>query len=57
MGRDWVKSIFLDSNVDPGSTKDVDPGTCLTWQNHVDHVCYQGISTRDDPRRTGEISC
>ncbi len=25
--------------------------------NHVDHVCYQGISTRDDPRRTGEISC
>ncbi len=33
-GRDWVKSIFLDSNVDPGSTKDVDPGTCLTWQNH-----------------------
>ncbi len=33
-GRDWVKSIFLDCNVDPGSTKDVDPGTCLTWQNH-----------------------
>ncbi len=31
-GRDWVKSIFLNSNVDPGSTKDVDPGTCLTWQ-------------------------
>ncbi len=29
-GRDWVKSIYLDSNVDPGSTKDVDPGTCLT---------------------------
>ncbi len=28
-GRDWVMSIFLDSNVDPGSTKDVDPGTCL----------------------------
>ncbi len=26
-GRDWVKFIFLDSNVDPGSTKD--PGTCL----------------------------
>ncbi len=21
-GRDWVKSIYLDSNVDPGSTKD-----------------------------------
>ncbi len=35
-GRDWVKSIFLDSNVDPGSTKDVDPGTCLTWQNQGD---------------------
>ncbi len=33
-GRDWVKSIFLDRNVDPGSTKDVDPGTCLSWQNH-----------------------
>uniref|UniRef100_A0A671K347 Protein sidekick-2-like n=1 Tax=Sinocyclocheilus anshuiensis TaxID=1608454 RepID=A0A671K347_9TELE len=30
-GRDWVKSIFLDINVDPGSSKDVDPGTCLTW--------------------------
>ncbi len=28
-GRDWVKSIFLDSNADPGSTKDVDLGTCL----------------------------
>ncbi len=28
-GRDWVKSIFMDSNVDPGSTKDVDPRTCL----------------------------
>ena len=37
-GRDWVKSIFLDNNVDPGSSKDVDPGTCLTWQNHGDHV-------------------
>ncbi len=36
-GRDWVKSIFLDSNVDPGSTNYVDPGTCLTWQNHGDH--------------------
>ncbi len=35
-GRDWVKSIFLDSNVDPGSTNYVDPGTCLTWQNHGD---------------------
>ncbi len=27
-------SIFLDRNIDPGSTKGVDPGTCLTWQNH-----------------------
>ncbi len=35
-GRDWVKSIFLDSNVDPGSTNYVDPGTYLTWQNHGD---------------------
>ncbi len=33
-GSDWVKSIFLDSNVDPASTKEVDPGTCFTWQNH-----------------------
>ncbi len=32
MGR--VRSVFLDNNVDPGPTKDVDPGTCLTWQNH-----------------------
>ncbi len=28
-GRDWVKSVFLDSNVDPG--------TCLTWKNHSNH--------------------
>ncbi len=27
-------SLFLDSNVDPASTKEVDPGTCFTWQNH-----------------------
>ncbi len=27
-------SLFLDSNVDPASTKEVYPGTCLTWQNH-----------------------
>ncbi len=26
-GRDWVKSIFLDSNVDPG--------TCLPRQDHI----------------------
>ncbi len=31
-GRDWVKSVFLDSTVDPGSTKYIDPGTCLTWK-------------------------
>ncbi len=37
-GRDWVKSIFLDSNVNPGSTNYVDPGTCLAWQNHSDRV-------------------
>lgn len=44
-GRDWVKSIFLDSNVDPGSTKDVDPGTCPTWQNHGDRPkhLYAGV--------------
>ncbi len=40
-GRDWVKSIFLDSNVDPGSTNYVDPGTCLTWQNHGDRIYLQ----------------
>lgn len=28
-GGDWVKSIFLDGNVDPGSTKHVDQGICL----------------------------
>jgi len=28
--------MFLDRNVVPGSTKDVDPRTCLTWQNHSD---------------------
>jgi len=25
-GRDWVRTTFWDRNVDPG--------TCLTWQNH-----------------------
>ncbi len=34
-GRDWVKSIFLDSNVDPGSTKDVDPGKCHPRQDPI----------------------
>jgi len=29
--------LFLDRNVVPGSTIDVVPGTCLTWQNNVDH--------------------
>ncbi len=42
-GRDWVKSVFLDSNVDPGSIKDVDPGTCLTWQNHSNHLMRQEV--------------
>lgn len=33
--RDTVVSVFLDSNVVPGSIKDVDLGTCLiAWQNH-----------------------
>jgi len=27
----------LDRNFVPGSTKDVDQGTCLTWQKHNDH--------------------
>ncbi len=31
-GRNRVRSIFLDSNVVPESTKIGDPGTCLTWQ-------------------------
>jgi len=39
-GRNWVKSIFLDSYVDTGSTKHVDPGTCLTWQNQSTHLKY-----------------
>lgn len=34
MGR-FVRLCFLDRNVVPGSTKDVDPGTC---QNHVDPI-------------------
>jgi len=34
VGRDKV--MFSDRNVVPGSTKDVDPRTCLTWQNHSD---------------------
>ena len=35
-GRDRVRTKFWDRNVIPGSTKYVDPGTCLTWQNHGD---------------------
>ncbi len=31
--REMVKITFLDSNVVPGSTKYVDPGTHLTQQN------------------------
>jgi len=27
---------FLDSNVVQGSTKYVDTGTCISWQNHSD---------------------
>ncbi len=30
MGRDRVIGLFLDSNVDPG--------TCVTWQNHSDRT-------------------
>ena len=37
-GRDWVRTTFWDRNVDPGSTKYVDPGPCLTWQNHGDRM-------------------
>ncbi len=48
-GRDWVKSIFLDNNVDPGSTKDVDPGTCLTWQNHFINM-IKGHQNHGNPR-------
>jgi len=36
-GRDRVKTMFLDRIVIPGSTKNVDLETCLTWQNHGDH--------------------
>jgi len=42
--RDWVRTKFWDRNVDPGSTNYIDPGPCLTWQNHSDptycvHMC------------------
>lgn len=26
--------MFVDMSLVPGPTKDVDPGTCPTWQNH-----------------------
>jgi len=35
-GRVWVRTTFWDRNVDPGSTKYVDPGPCLMGQNHGD---------------------
>ncbi len=44
-GRDWVKSICLESNVDPGSTKDC---YLLTWQNHGDqYVTNAGKMSRN----------
>jgi len=43
-GWDWVRTTFCYRNVDPESTKYVDPGACLIWQNHADHqvrsTCY-----------------
>jgi len=33
-GRDMVRIKFSDRNVVPGSIKYVDPGICLTQQNH-----------------------
>ncbi len=36
-GRDWVKSIFLD--------RDLDPGTCPTWQN-----CSNRIPSHQNPQ-------
>jgi len=35
-GRDRVRTKFPGRNVVPGSTKNVDPGACLTWQYHSD---------------------
>ncbi len=32
-GKDRVRSMFLDGNVDSGLIN-VDLGKCLTWQNH-----------------------
>lgn len=35
--------MFLDRTDDPGTKKDVDPGTWLTWQNHgnqIDRAVY-----------------
>ncbi len=34
-GRDWVKSVFLDNNVDPG--------TCLTSQNDGDQMFAEPV--------------
>jgi len=36
IGRDRVSTTLSDRNVVPGSTKYVDSGTCLTWQNLSD---------------------
>jgi len=37
-GRDMIRITFSERNVVPGSTKHVDLGTCLTWQNHDDYL-------------------
>ncbi len=51
-GRDWVQSIFLDSNVDPG--------TCLTWQNAPPAGCPLNCSgrrlLREEPERKSAVS-
>lgn len=36
--RDRVRDMFLARNVVLGSTKDVDPGTCLALQNYSDQL-------------------
>lgn len=40
MGTVWekVRTKFSDGNVVPGTTRYVDPGTCITVKNHDDRL-------------------
>lgn len=37
-GRNRIRTKFSDRNVVPGTTRYVDPGTCLTVKNHDDRL-------------------